>query len=73
MTLSLLTLYLETESYCHCLVPKWCLTLCDPWAIAYQALLSMGFPKQEYWSGLPLCSSGDLPNPGIKKTKYLAL
>ena len=37
-----------------------------PWTIAYQAPLSMGFPRQEYWSVLPFPSSGDLPNPGIK-------
>ena len=34
--------------------------------MAHQAPLSMGFPRQEYWSGLPFPSSGDLPNPGIK-------
>ena len=36
------------------------------WTIAQQASLSMGFPKQEYWSGLPFSSPGDLPDPGIK-------
>ena len=36
------------------------------WIAAYQALLSMGFSRQEYWSGLPFPSPGDLPNPGIK-------
>ena len=34
--------------------------------IAFQAPLSMGFPRQEYWNGLPFLSPGDLPNPGIK-------
>ena len=34
------------------------------WAEAYQAPLSMGFPGQEYWSGLPFPSPGDLPYPG---------
>ena len=34
--------------------------------IACQAPLSMGLPRQEYWSGLPFLSSGDLPEPGIK-------
>ena len=34
--------------------------------VALQALLSVGFPRQEYWSGLPCPSPGDLPNPGIK-------
>ena len=37
-----------------------------PWTVAHQAPLSMGFPRQEYWSGLPFPSPGDLPNPGIK-------
>ena len=36
------------------------------WTVAHQAPLSMGFPKQEYWSGLPIPSSEDLPNPRIK-------
>ena len=38
------------------------------WTVTYQALLSMGFPRQEYWSGLPFPSPQDLPNPGIKST-----
>ena len=37
-----------------------------PWTIAYQAPLSMGFSKQEYWIGLPFPSPGDLPYPGIE-------
>ena len=37
-----------------------------PWTIAPQAPLSMGFPRQEYWNGLPFPSSEDFPNPGIK-------
>ena len=37
-----------------------------PGTVARQAPLSMGFPRQEYWSGLPFLSPGDLPNPGIK-------
>ena len=37
-----------------------------PWMVAYQAPTSMGFSRQEYWSGLPFPSPGDLPNPGIK-------
>ena len=36
------------------------------WTVAYQASPSMGFSSQEYWSGLPLPSPGDLPNPGIE-------
>ena len=37
-----------------------------PWTVACQAPPSMGFPRQEYWSGLPFPSPGDLPNPGLK-------
>ena len=37
-----------------------------PWTVAHQAPLSMGFSKQEYWSGLPFPSPGDLPDPGIE-------
>ena len=37
-----------------------------PWTVARQAPLSTGFPRQEYWSGLPFPSLGDLPDPGIK-------
>ena len=36
--------------------------------IAHQAPLSMGFSRQEYWSGLPFASPGDLPHPGIEPT-----
>ena len=38
------------------------------WTVARQAPLSMGFPREEYWSGLPFPSPGDLPIPGIKPT-----
>ena len=37
-----------------------------PWTVAHQAPLSMGFSRQEYWSGLPFPSPGDLPYPGIE-------
>ena len=37
-----------------------------PWTVAYQAPPPMGFSNQEYWSGLPFPSPGDLPNPGIE-------
>ena len=36
------------------------------WTVAYQASLSMGFSRQEYWSGVSLPSPGDLPDPGIE-------
>ena len=37
-----------------------------PWTVAHQAPLSMGFSRQEYWSGLPFPTPGDLSDPGIK-------
>ena len=37
-----------------------------PWTVAYQAPQSKEFSRQEYWSGLPFPSPGDLPNPGIE-------
>ena len=37
-----------------------------PWIVAYEVPASMEFSKQEYWSGLPFPSSGDLPNPGME-------
>ena len=48
------------------LVAKSCPTLATPWTVALQTLLSMGFSSQEYWSELPIPSSGDLPDPGIE-------
>ena len=48
------------------LVAKLCPTLVTPRTVARQAPLSMGFPRQEYWSGLPFLSPGDLPHPGIE-------
>ena len=41
-------------------------TPATPWSIACQAPLSMKFSRQEYWSGLPFPSPGDLPDPGIE-------
>ena len=47
-------------------VAQSCLTLVTPWTVALQAPLSMGFPRQDYWSGSPCPPPGDLPDPGIK-------
>ena len=49
-----------TQSLCHVLLFE------TPWTVASQAPPSLGFSRQEYWSGLPFPSPGDLPNPGIK-------
>ena len=48
------------------LVAKSCLTLVTPWTIICQPPLSMEFTRQEYWSGLPFPSPGDLLDPGIE-------
>ena len=56
------SLLFESESE----VAQSCLTLYDPWTVAHQAPPSMGFSRQEYWSGLPFPSPGDLPDPGIE-------
>ena len=37
-----------------------------PWTVAFQASLSVGFPRQEYWSDLPFPSPGELPDPEIE-------
>ena len=44
---------------------KSCLTFCDPGTAAHQTV-SLQFPRQEYWSGLPFPSQGYLPDPGIE-------
>ena len=43
-----------------------------PWTVAYQVPLSVGFSRQEYWSGLPFPSPGDLPNPGIEPSSLVS-
>ena len=43
-----------------------CLIFATPWSVVHQAPLSMGFSRQEYLSGLPFLSPGDLPNQGLK-------
>ena len=47
-------------------VAQLCPTLATPWTVAFEVPPSMGFSRQEYWSGLPFPSPGDLPNPGIE-------
>ena len=48
------------------LVTKSCLSLVTPWTVAQQAPLSMGFPRQEYWSGVPFPSPGGLHDARLK-------
>ena len=56
-----------TPSPCVCVLSHAWL-FASPWTVAWQAPLSMGCPRQEYWSGLPRPSPGDLPDPGIEPT-----
>ena len=60
-------LYIENpKSESESEVAQLCPTLCDPMDESLQAPQSVGFSRQEYWSGLPFPSPGDLPNPGIE-------
>ena len=49
-----------------------CPTLCDPLYVALQAPLSMGFSRQQYWSGLPCLPPGDLPDQGIEPMSFVS-
>ena len=62
----------EEKYVCACSVAQSVRLFVTPWTVAQQGPLSMGFSRQEYWSGLPWPPPGDLPNPGIKP-KCLAL
>ena len=55
-----------------CMRAQSCPALCDPWTITSQTLLSMGFSRQEYWSGLPFPSPLDLPNPGTEPASLVS-
>ena len=61
-----LTCLFNTLMCVVCASTQLCPTLCDPMDHSHQAPLSMGFSRQEYQSGLPFPSPGDLPDPGIK-------
>ena len=43
-----------------------------PWTVTHQVSLSMGFPRQEHWSGLPFPSPGDLPDPMIEPKSFVS-
>ena len=49
-----------------------CPTFVTPWTVARQAPLSMGFPRQEYWSGLLFPPPGDLPDPDIESLSLVS-
>ena len=54
------------RAYCYCLVASLMSDYATLWTVVHQAPLSMGFSRQEYWSGLPCPPAGDLSHPGIK-------
>ena len=51
---------MDVSAHCHARL------FATPWTVACQAPLFMGFPRQEYWSGLSFPFPGELPDPGIK-------
>ena len=57
---------MKSEKESESEVAQSCLTLCDLMDCTCQAPPSMGFSRQDYWSGLPFSSPGDIPNPGIE-------
>ena len=57
----------ESSNYNRAVLSR-VLLFATPWTVARQAPLSMGFSRQEYWSGLPCPLPGDFPDPGIKPT-----
>ena len=62
---------IQKVSACMCVLS--CVQLfVTPWTAAHQAPLSMGFSRQEYWSGLPLPSPGELPEPGIERSSLVS-
>ena len=66
-------IFLKRSLRAHVLSRFSCVQLfATPWTIAYQVSLSMGFSRQEYWSGLPFPPPRDLPNPGIKPESPVA-
>ena len=55
-----------------CSVTQPCLALCSPVNYSPRAPLSMRFPRQEYWRGVPFPSLGNLPNPGVEPTSLMS-
>ena len=55
-----------------CMCAQSCRVFATPLTVAHQAPLSMGFSRQEYWSGLPFPPPGSLPYPGIKPTSLMS-
>ena len=62
---------LPVLAYVNVKITQSCPTLCDPWAVAHQVPLSREFSRQEYWSGVPFPTPGDLPNPGLPHCRQI--
>ena len=57
---------------CVCCVQSSVQLFATPWTEAHQPPLSLGFPRQEHWSGLSFTSPGDLPNPGVRPASLVS-
>ena len=57
------TIFRYSHTYCCSVATLWPNSFATPWTVAYQVPLSMGFPRQEYWSGLPFLSPGGYSQP----------
>ena len=71
-----MVMYTHIYTYLHvcvCSAAQSCLTLCHSMDCSPPGPLSLGFSRQEYWSGLPCPPPGDLPSPGIKPSGFLRL
>ena len=72
--IGLITVSVQSEKFTSLQAPSCCAVLSrsvvSPWPVTRQVPLSMGFSRQEYWSGLPFLPPGDLPNPGIEPRSY---
>src|SRR5574341_945454 len=64
--------YIQTMEYCCCCLITMSDSFVTLWTVAHQAPLPMGFPRQEYWNGLPFPSPGDLPDPRIEPTSLVS-
>ena len=65
--------FFSTSPTSASLVAQSCPSLCNPWTVAHQASLSMGFSRQEYWSGLSFPTPGDLLDPRIETASLASL
>ena len=62
----MLIIKIISNTVCVCVLLSHVQLFATPWTVAHQTILSVRFPRQEYWSGLPFPSPGDLPNPGTE-------